>query len=108
MIENVIAALPDWQCGFYRTAAGAEVDLILERGRRRIAVECKVSTAPTVSRGFWSALDDLAVDEAWVVAPVAEPYPLREGVTVAPLRALLEALPTRSAHRMREADKAHP
>ncbi|HWN44009.1 MAG TPA: ATP-binding protein [Thermoanaerobaculia bacterium] len=94
VIENVVAALPGWQCGFYRTAAGAEIDLILERGRRRIAVECKVSTAPTVSRGFWSALEDLGIDEAWVIAPVAEPYPLREGVNVAPLRVLLDHLTT--------------
>ncbi len=90
VIENVIAALPGWQAGFYRTAAGAEIDLVLERGQRRIAVECKASTVPTVSRGFWSALDDLAVDEAWIVAPVSAAYPLREGVTVAPLAALLE------------------
>ncbi|MFL6200175.1 MAG: ATP-binding protein [Thermoanaerobaculia bacterium] len=92
VIENVIAALPGWQPGFYRTAAGAELDLVLERGRRRIAVECKASMAPTVSRGFWSALEDLGIDEAWVVAPVAEPYPLRKGVTVVPLRALLDHL----------------
>ena len=92
VIENVIATLPGWQPGFYRTSAGAEVDLILERGRRRIAVECKASTVPTVSRGFWTALEDLGIDEAWVVAPVAEPYPLRKGVTVAPLRMLLDHL----------------
>jgi predicted AAA+ superfamily ATPase len=92
VIENVIAALPGWQPSFYRTAAGAEIDLVLERGQRRIAVECKASTAPAVSRGFWSALDDLAIDEAWVIAPVAEPYPLRQGVTVAPLTAFLNRL----------------
>lgn len=92
VIENVIASLPRWQPSFYRTAAGAEIDLILERGRRRLAVECKASTAPTVSRGFWSALEDLGIDEAWVVAPVSEPYPLRAGVTVAPLRVLLDRL----------------
>jgi uncharacterized protein len=93
VIENAIAARPGWQASFYRTTAGAEIDLVLERGRRRVAVECKAATVPTVSRGFWTALDDLGVDEAWVVAPVAEPYPLREGVTVAPLRAFLAASP---------------
>lgn len=89
VIENVIAALPGWQPSFYRTADGAEIDLVLERGQRRIAIECKASTAPTVSRGFWTALDDLAIDEAWVIAPVAEPYPLRQGVTVTPLSTFL-------------------
>jgi hypothetical protein len=87
--------LPGWQLSFYRTVEGAEIDLILERGRRRLAIECKASTAPVVSRGFWSALEDLGIDEAWVVAPVAEPYPLRAGVMVTPLRALLDLLTTR-------------
>jgi len=92
VIENVISSMPRWQPSFYRTAAGAEIDLVLERGRRRLAIECKASTAPTVSRGFWSALEDLEIEEAWVVAPVTEPYPLRAGVTVMPLRGLLERL----------------
>jgi predicted AAA+ superfamily ATPase len=95
VIENLVVSLPGWQPSFYRTSEGAEIDLILERGRRRLAVECKASTAPVVSRGFWSALEDLGIDEAWVVAPVAEPYPLRAGVMVTPLRALLDLLTTR-------------
>jgi hypothetical protein len=92
VIENVIAALPRWQPSFYRTTDGAEIDLILERGQRRLAIECKVSAAPVVSRGFWSALEDLGIKEAWVVAPVKEPYPLRANVTVTPLQVLLERL----------------
>lgn len=85
VIENVVATRPDWQPSFYRTADGAEIDLVLSRGNRRIAIECKASSAPTVSRGFWTALEDLKVDEAWILAPVQEPYPLRGGVTVSPL-----------------------
>lgn len=89
VIENVIAARPDWQPSFYRTAAGAEMDLILSRGQRRIAIECKASTAPAVSRGFWSAIEDVQPTEAWVIAPVSEPYPIREGVTVSSLEGFL-------------------
>ena len=89
VIENVTAAWPEWQPSFYRTAAGAEMDLILSRGRRRIAIECKASTAPVVSRGFWSALEDIRPTEAWVIAPVSEPYPIRESVTVASLEGFL-------------------
>jgi uncharacterized protein len=85
VVEQVLAAWPDWQPSFYRTAAGAEVDLVLTRGSRRVVIECKASTAPTVSRGFWNALNDLKADQAWIIAPVTRPYPLRAGVTVAPL-----------------------
>jgi hypothetical protein len=88
VIENVCASAgPGWRASFYRTAAGAELDLVLERGRRRIGVECKVSTAPTVGKGFWQALDDLGIREAFVVAPVEESYAIERRVTVAPLAA---------------------
>lgn len=92
VIENALAALPDWRPSYYRTVEGAEIDLILERGRRRIAVECKASSAPTLSRGFWTALDDLKIREAWIVAPVEEPYPIREGVMVTSLSGFLAAV----------------
>lgn len=85
VIENAIGAYPDWQPSFYRTQHGAEVDLILSQGRRRLVIETKASTAPTLTRGFWSALDDLQPDEAWVIAPVEASYPLREKVWVHPL-----------------------
>lgn len=84
-IENIIACHPGWRASFYRTSSGSEIDLVLERGQRRVAVECKASTAPEVGRGFRNALKDLEIREAWVVAPVADSYPLEAGVTVIPL-----------------------
>jgi len=92
MIENVIAALPRWRPSFYRTSHGAEIDLIMSRGERHIAIECKASASPKVRRGFWSALDDTKIEEAWVLAPVDEMYPLKEGVRVAPLPAFLDSV----------------
>lgn len=85
VIENVLAAAPRWRASFYRTRNGAELDLVLRRGQRCLAFECKASTAPAVTRGFWQALDDLNADQAFVVAPVDAPYLLRENVEVLPL-----------------------
>ena len=86
VIENVIAAAPGWEPHFYRTSNGAEIDLVLERGRKKIAVECKASAAPQVTRGFWNAVEDLDVQKAWVIAPVQDAYPIGPNTTVAPLR----------------------
>ncbi len=97
VIENVIAALPWWRPSFYRTNHGAEIDLVMSRGQRTIAIECKASTAPSVSRGFWTSLEDVGADEAWIVAPVDEPYPIRENVRVTPLLHLVEYLRAREA-----------
>ena len=93
VLDNVIASLPYWRPSFYRTSHGAEVDLVLSRGPRRIAIECKASAAPTASRGLHSALDDLDIDEAWIVAPVEEAYPLDERIRVTPLQHLLRESP---------------
>ena len=86
VVEQVAAALPpDAQLGFYRTAAGAELDLVIERGARKVAVEIKFSSAPKPTKGFWQALQDLQIDRAWIVAPVPRRYPLAERVEVIPL-----------------------
>ncbi len=81
-IETIIARHPDWEPFFYRTATGTEIDLVLVRGDKKIAFEFKASTAPKLSKGFWNALDDLGIDQAWVVAPVDSPYPLDKIVSV--------------------------
>ena len=57
-------------------AAGAEIDLILERGIERIGIEFKTSTAPKVTRGFWSSKDDLELVHSFVVCPIDEIYDL--------------------------------
>ena len=88
-MENILAYAQDWTPSFYRTSAGAELDLILRRGNQTLAFELKSSTTPRVSRGFWSALQDLVPDETHVVAPVDERYPLRDGVMVTPLDEVL-------------------
>ena len=90
VIENVLARIkPTVRASFYRTAKGAELDLILEKGNRRIAVECKASSAPTVSRGFWNAIEDTEVDHAWIVSPLRASYPIREKTTVTSLTGFL-------------------
>ena len=93
VIEQVAALMPaDATLSFYRTAAGTELDAVVERGSRRIGIEVKFSSAPKPTRGFWQALEDLGVEQAWVVAPVAEPYPLARNVEVIPVTQLTPAL----------------
>lgn len=85
VVEQVAAALPpDAQLGFYRTAAGAELDLVIERSSHRVAIEVKFSAAPKPAKGFWQALRDLQPRAAYVVAPVPRSYPLSETVEVLP------------------------
>jgi uncharacterized protein len=89
VIENIISELDRWTPAFFKTAVGAEIDLVLTKGRKRIAVECKASSAPEVEKGFWNALKDLGIKEAWIIAPVKESYPVAKGVFVANLQDFL-------------------
>lgn len=66
---------------FYRTAAGAEADLVLEFAPGRCwAIEIKLSSAPTVDRGFHYAADDLAAERRILVYKGDESFPMRGGV----------------------------
>jgi len=69
VVRRELLAHPGSQPFFWRTAAGAEIDLLLERGDRRIAVEVKTARGdhPRVARGLEAALDDVGGDRGWIV-----------------------------------------
>ena len=96
-LEQILAKLPDWRASFYRTSSGEEIDLVLERGRRKLAFEFKASMSPRVSRGFSGSLEVLRPDHTWIVAPVKESYPFRPKVTVASLADVLKEIPGSSS-----------
>ncbi len=79
-MEHVIAAMPRWQPSFIRTSNGAEIDLVMERGNRRVVFEFKLSKAPKPSRGFFELVENLDTEKAWIVAPVSEVFEYRKGI----------------------------
>lgn len=92
VIESIISSTPDWRHSFYRTASGVELDLILEKGERTIAIECKVATAPKPTKGFWQALKDLAITEAHIIAPIEGYYLIENGVQVSSVSEFLSRI----------------
>ena len=98
-IENLIAAAPfgtvPW---FYRTTAGAEIDLLLQLPDQQLwAIEIKRTTAPRTSRGFELAANDLAAARRFVVYSGAEEFPLSAETTAAPLETAMAELAALSA-----------
>jgi predicted AAA+ superfamily ATPase len=73
VIEDILrreaVAHPGSQAWFWRTAAGAEVDLVVERGSRRFAIEVKTARGdhPRIARGLEAALADLDAERGWIV-----------------------------------------
>ena len=89
VIEQIAAMLPpDAVLGYYRTAVGAELDLVAQVRGQTLAFEIKLSSAPKPARGFWQALLDVKPDRAFVVAPVERSYGLADGVQVVGLAEL--------------------
>lgn len=91
LIEQVLSIRQPRDAAFYRTAAGAELDLVVKDGRHPLTgYEMKYSLAPAVTRGFWHSLEDLRIGRAYVLYPGEERWPLREGVEVVPAVAVGE------------------
>lgn len=88
VIEEVIKATDPDEVYFWATHAGAELDLLLFLGGRRVGVECKRVDAPRLTPSMRIALEDLALDHLFVFYPGERPYPLAERVTVLPLASL--------------------
>ncbi len=80
-IDNLLSAAGNMVTPYtYRTHAGAEIDLLLERGGKAwMAIEIKRSTSPSLSKGFEIACDDLGITQRHVVYPGTDSFPMRYG-----------------------------
>lgn len=94
VIETLIAAAPSGtEANFYRTSAGAEIDLLLTPpGSRPWAIEIKRSLTPKVEKGFHLACEDVDPIRRLVVYPGAERFPLKHDVEAVPLHILAKTL----------------
>ncbi|HVR48940.1 MAG TPA: DUF4143 domain-containing protein, partial [Pseudorhodoferax sp.] len=94
IIENLLACVPaGTEASYYRTAVGAEIDLVLELpGRGAWAVEIKRSSAPSVSKGFHLACDDIQPARRLVVSGANAHFPMAGGIEHLPLLALMQEL----------------
>ena len=92
VVEQIMARLSKTrEVFFYRTNAGAEVDILFfDQQNRPVAVEIKYSLSPKVSRGFWNAMEDLSCQKGFVVYPGSEKYPITENVVALPIGNLQE------------------
>ncbi len=78
LLETIVdrLRLEDEQVHFWAAHTGAELDLLITRGRRRVGIEVKRTTAPKVTPSMRSALHDLGLAEVIVVHAGRESYSL--------------------------------
>jgi predicted AAA+ superfamily ATPase len=92
LIENILDALPtNARSTFYRTSAGAEIDLVIEfSAKERWAIEIKRSlSSPAPSRGFYLSCQDIKATRQIVLYPGEERFKVDAKTEVMPLTALL-------------------
>ncbi len=94
VIENLLAAAPPRTlASFYRTSAGAEIDLVLELpGKERWAIEIKRSLSARPEKGFYLASEDIKATRGFVVHAGEDAYPVSKDVEAVGLQALAERL----------------
>ncbi len=94
VMETLISTAPDrTEAHFYRTAAGAEIDLLLTLpDGKQWAIEIKRSSAPKLERGFYQACADLKPAKRFVVCPSDERFSLDADTEVIGVRALAQIL----------------
>ncbi len=85
----------EWSdCHFWRTHAGAELDLFFIRNARRIGVEVKHGTTPTVTPSMRSALADLKLDQLIIVHSGSRSFPIAERILAVSSARMLEDFPS--------------
>ena len=83
VIENFLSVVPyRTLASYYRTSAGAEVDLVLEFPglTEKWAIEIKRGLSAKPNKGFYNAVEDIQPDKTFIVYAGDERYPVSEGV----------------------------
>jgi len=80
------------ECFFWRTHAGAELDLLVVSGRHRLGFEIKRTSAPQVTPAMRAALSDLGLSGLDVVHAGDRSFPLTETIRALALANLLDVL----------------
>jgi predicted AAA+ superfamily ATPase len=88
-LEQILARLPKMDAWFWGTQAGAELDLFVQAGGRRIGFEFKVNDAPRMTKSLSIVHSDLVLDELLVVKPIGRGYPLEKRIRVLSLEEAL-------------------
>lgn len=85
VLANIKGNFPEVSVFFYRTNHGAEIDFLISNGIRLIAIECKASLSPSLSKGTYTAIEDLQPGKTLIVCPIENGYPVHHAIEVVSL-----------------------
>jgi predicted AAA+ superfamily ATPase len=100
VLDELIALAGERNAFYWRTQAGAELDLLLFVRGRRIGVEVKYADAPTMTRSMHASMESLKLDRLYVVYPGQETYSPGPNVEVMPLALARERIALLAGQRL--------
>lgn len=94
VIENILSVLQGRALPYYyRTSSGAEIDLILEfSGKEKWAIEIKRSSAPSLSKGFHNACEDIKADRKFVIYSGPDTFPMGDDIAALSLVDMMQEI----------------
>lgn len=94
VVENIHSVLPRRaETYFYRTAAGAEIDLVIRFSASEIwAVEIKHGTAPKLGKHFNQTCADVGATRKYIIYGGDDEFPVGDDVTVISLRRIMQLI----------------
>ena len=90
VLLNLKASFPFVKFYYYRTSQGAEMDFILEFGSKILAVECKASLSPTLSKGNFISFEDTKAEKMLVVIPAKSGWEKDQNIIIASIQEAID------------------
>jgi len=92
VLSNLKGLFPDATFCFYRTSNGAEIDFVMKIRNIVFAIECKSGYSPSLSKGNYNAIEDIAPKKVFVVSPIEKGWMMKEGIELVSLNELEEKI----------------
>lgn len=92
VLVNLKGLFPEAIFYFYRTSNGAEIDFVMKIKNSVIAIECKSSFSPTLSKGNYNAIEDITPIHTLIVCPIENGWSMKQGIEIVSLNEIEEKI----------------
>jgi len=85
VLSNLKGLYPEAELFYYRTTNGAEIDFVMKIKNAIFAIECKASYSPSLSKGNYLAIEDIAPKHTFIITPSPDSWSMKENIDVVSL-----------------------
>lgn len=92
VLSNLKGYFPKAEFYYYRTSAGAEIDIVVKINKQIFAIECKASLSPSLTKGTFFAIEDIQPNYTFIVAPVQSSWSVKKSIDIVSVSELLKQI----------------